>query len=99
MKRLIIYGLSACLCVMMHSCLFSEENIFEASSAQRAMASVKECNKVLQGAANGWLLEYYPGDGPAFGGYNLLAKFDGEKVEMAADVATEHSAKDRKSVV
>lgn len=90
MKRLIIYGLSACLCVMMHSCLFSEENIFEASSAQRAMASVKECNKVLQGAANGWLLEYYPGDGPAFGGYNLLAKFDGEKVEMAADVATEH---------
>ena len=47
---------------MMQSCLFNEDDIFDESSAQRAIASVNECQEILKGAANGWLLEYYTGE-------------------------------------
>lgn len=90
MKNIRIVGLLACLCLLMQSCLFSEDDVFDESSAQRAMASVKECHEVLQSAPNGWLLEYYPGYGPEYGGYNLIAKFDGKNVELASEMATDN---------
>lgn len=89
MKNIKIYGLLTCLCLLMQSCLFSEEDVFDDSSAQRAMASVEECHNVLLGAPNGWLMEYYPGDGPENGGYNLIAKFDGDYVELASEMSTD----------
>lgn len=92
MNNVKIFGLLACWCLIMQSCLFSEEDVFDDTSAQRAMASVSECNEVLQSASNGWLLEYYPGDGPEFGGYNLIAKFDGKNVELASEEATDNFA-------
>lgn len=88
MKNIKIYGLLACLCLLMQSCLFSEDDVFDDSSAQRAMASVEECHNMLLSAPNGWLMEYYPGDGPEFGGYNLIAKFDGDYVELASELST-----------
>lgn len=88
MKNSKVYLLLGILCLLMHSCLFNEDDVFDESSAQRAMASVKECQEVLQSASNGWLLEYYPGVGPEYGGYNLLARFDGEQVELASEMAT-----------
>lgn len=88
MKNSKIYFLLGTLCLLLQSCLFDEEDVFDDSSAQRAMASVRECQEVLESASNGWLLEYYPGEGPEFGGYNLLARFDGEQVELASEVAT-----------
>ncbi|WP_291589082.1 DUF4302 domain-containing protein [Bacteroides sp.] len=88
MKDIKLYGLLACLCLLMQSCLFSEDDMFDSSSAQRAMASVEECQAMLQSAPNGWLLEYYPGQKGESGGYSLIAKFDGEKVEMVSEMAT-----------
>lgn len=88
MKEIKIYGLLACLCLLMQSCLFSEEDVFDQSSAQRAMASVNECQEVLQSASNGWLLQYYPGQKGEAGGYTLIAKFDGKKVEMVSELPT-----------
>lgn len=88
MKNLRIYGLLACMCLLIQSCLFSESDVFDSSSAQRAIASVNECQKILQSAPNGWLLEYYPGQKAESGGYSLIAKFNGEKVEMVSEVAT-----------
>ena len=61
MRKIKIYGLLTCVCLMMQSCLFNEDDIFDESSAQRAIASVNECQEILKGAANGWLLEYYTG--------------------------------------
>lgn len=88
MKDIKLYGLLACLCLLMQSCLFSEEDVFDNSSAQRAIASVENCQEVLQSASNGWLLEYYPGANAEIGGFSLIAKFDGEKVEMVSEMPT-----------
>ena len=57
MKKSKIYSLLACVCLLMQSCLFSEEDVFDQSSAQRAMESVEECNNLLQSSSNGWLME------------------------------------------
>lgn len=89
MKKFKLYSFLACVCLIMQSCLFSEEDIFDQSSAQRAMESVEECDKLLQSSPNGWLMEYYPGYSPEdFGGFNLFAKFDGESVVLASEKAT-----------
>lgn len=74
---------------MMQSCLFNEDDIFDESSAQRAIASVDECQEILKSAENGWLLEYFTGENGEYGGFNVLARFDGENVTMAADFATD----------
>ncbi|MDR0892841.1 MAG: DUF4302 domain-containing protein [Mediterranea sp.] len=89
MNGMKIYGLLAGVCLLAQSCYFSEEDIFDQSSAQRAMASVEECQTALKSASNGWLMAYYPGsEGPVYGGYNLIAKFDGEKVQLSGEMAT-----------
>lgn len=88
MKSIKIYGLLGCLCLMMQSCLFSEEDVFEDSSAQRAMASVNECKQILEGAENGWALKYYTGTDAEYGGFNIYAKFEGDNVTLAAEVPT-----------
>lgn len=90
MRKIKIYGLLTCVCLMMQSCLFNEDDIFDESSAQRAIASVNECQEILKGAANGWLLEYYTGEDGEYGGFNVLARFDGNNVIMAADFATDN---------
>lgn len=88
MKNIKIYSLLGCLCLMMQSCLYSEDDIFDESSAQRAIASVNECKEVLKSAPNGWGLKYYTGEGAEYGGFNLFAKFDDETVTLASEVAT-----------
>lgn len=74
--------------LILQSCLFSEDDYFDASSAQRAMASVEECKTILESASNGWHIEYYTGENAEFGGYNLYAKFEGENVHMASEMPT-----------
>ena len=88
MKSIKIYGLLGCLCLMMQSCLFSEKDVFDESSAQRAIASVNEYKEVLESAENGWALKYYTGEGAEYGGYNIYAKFEGEYVTLASEIAT-----------
>ena len=88
MKSIKIYSLLICLCLMMQSCLFSEEDVFDDSSAQRAMASANEYKEVLESAENGWALKYYTGEDAEYGGFNIYAKFEGEYVIMAAEVQT-----------
>ena len=90
MKKIKIYGLLACLCLLMQSCLFSEKDVFDTSSAQRAIASVEECQSILEGAENGWALKYYTGSGAEYGGYNIFAKFEGKNVTMASEMPTDN---------
>ena len=41
----------------LQSCLFSEEDVFDESSANRATADVAKCQEILKEASNGWKLE------------------------------------------
>ena len=57
-KYLSIYTLLALACIVLQSCLFSEEEIFDESSANRATADVIKCQEILKDVPNGWKLEY-----------------------------------------
>lgn len=83
-----VYSLMACMCLLMQSCLFSEEEIFDKSSAQRENEEAARCLDILQSAPNGWMLEYYFGFEGTAGACNLFAKFEKDKVTLASDVET-----------
>ena len=84
-KYLSIYTLLALACIVLQSCLFSEEEIFDESSANRATADVIKCQEILKDVPNGWKLEYYIGSNYSAGAVTLLMKFDGKQVEMACE--------------
>lgn len=86
-KNLTIYLLLALACLGLQSCLFQEEDNFDDSSANRAMADVKRCGDLLQAVPNGWIMEYYIGKDYALGGITLLCKFDGQRVTMASQMS------------
>lgn len=56
--------------------LHEEENFFDDSSANRMSEALKSYKEILVAPENGWLMQYYPGDNQAFGGYNILVAFD-----------------------
>ena len=88
-KYLSIYTLLALACIVLQSCLFSEEEIFDESSANRATADVIKCQEILKDVPNGWKLEYYIGSNYSAGAITLLMKFDGKQVEMASETGAE----------
>ena len=47
-KYLSIYTLLALTCIVLQSCLFSEEEIFDESSANRATADVIRCSERME---------------------------------------------------
>lgn len=59
------------------SCSLQEDkDIFDDSSANRIEEALQADKAILVGAANGWLMEFYPSAELKFGGYNILAHFD-----------------------
>lgn len=69
------------------SCSPEEEDLFEESAAERIDAAIKEDLAVLQGAKNGWVMEYYPSETKMFGGYTILVNFnDDGTVDVACDL-------------
>ncbi len=73
-KYLSIYTLLALACIVLQSCLFSEEEIFDESSANRATADVIKCQEILKDVPNGWKLEYYIGSNYSAGAITLLIR-------------------------
>lgn len=88
MKKLLLYSLLVGASLSMNSCLFSEDDVFDQSSAERLNASVVEMKELLLSAENGWKLEYRYGSGGSEGAANLFMKFDANEVVMASDFAT-----------
>lgn len=88
MKKLLLYGLLIGTSLSMGSCLFSEDDLFEESSAERLNASVVEMKELLLSAENGWKLEYRYGSGGIEGAANIFMKFNANDVVMASDFAT-----------
>lgn len=60
MRKYGITGLLFLAALCLQSCLFSEEDLFEDTSANRTAASVAKYTELLTGAENGWKLDYYP---------------------------------------
>lgn len=88
MKKLILYSLLACMTFSMQSCLFSEDDLFEQSSADRENTSVVELKSLLTSSTNGWKLVYRYGSEGMGGAANLFMKFDANNVTIASDYAT-----------
>ena len=88
MKKLYKMLYMAAAVLLAAACTPEEEDIFSDSSANRADAAIVADMQVLTGAANGWLMEYYPEMSQTYGGYNILLSFseDGH-VTVAGDVA------------
>ena len=98
-KYLSIYTLLALACIVLQSCLFSEEEIFDESSANRATADVIKCQEILKDVPNGWKLEYYIGSNYSAGAVTLLMKFDGKlqtgnynNLPLSSKIGTKHNA-------
>lgn len=75
MKKL-IYLLFLIPFVTFQSCLQEEEDIFDDSSSTRLNALIEEYRGILTDVPNGWVIEYYPESHQAYGGINILVKFD-----------------------
>lgn len=87
MKR-ISYILSFFIIFTLAACTPEEKDLFDDSSANRIEASLTQVNKVLMGAKNGWLMQYYPNATQKYGGYNLFLSFSADgTVTAGSDVA------------
>jgi len=72
--------------------LHEEENFFDDSSANRMSEALKNYKEILVAPENGWLMQYYPGNNQAYGGYNMLVSFD---ENGSATVASEIAGADK----
>lgn len=87
MKK-IIYILPFVLSILaFQSCLFSEDENFDDSAANRMNKTLSEYRNILASAPNGWLMEYYAESEPkVIGSYNFICYFDQNgSVTLAAD--------------
>lgn len=76
--------------ILAQSCTNEEDDLFNAPSAERMNAALKEAKETLIAAPNGWLMEYYAEKEPQkMGGFTYFCKFDENlNVEIATEVST-----------
>ena len=90
MKKNKIYTVIGVLALLvLNACsLHEEDNLFDDSSANRVSNALKTYKEILTAPENGWIMRYYPGEGQALGGYNILVSFaeDG-KVKVAGELS------------
>ncbi len=83
MKKSIIFLLAfSLLCT---SCLFDEKDLFDKPASERIEDAKQNAKSVLEGAANGWHVRYFPSPTQEFGGYNLFFKFENGNVTIASE--------------
>ena len=58
------------------SCSPEEDDIFDKTAAERIAEVIEHDLSVLQGAKNGWVMEYYPSVTKMYGGYSILVSFE-----------------------
>lgn len=68
------------------SCTNEVDDIFDKDSALRMNEKLAETKTLLESAPNGWIMRYY--GNTAYGGWNLLCKFENGKVTAASDYLT-----------
>lgn len=69
------------------SCSPEVDDIFDETAAARIKKAIEEDLNILQGAKNGWLIEYYPSATRMYGGYTILVSFDeNENAKVSCDI-------------
>lgn len=82
MKKLLYLFAFATSVATLSSCVSEVDDVFDKSSTERITESKAELYKTLQAAPNGWVMYLY--GAPAYGGYNLLLKFNANQSVTAA---------------
>lgn len=81
MKKIITITKSVALiipCLLMSACLFEEADIFDKPAALRMDQEIRTEMALLTGAANGWLVDYYPESEYSMGGFAMHWKFNAD---------------------
>lgn len=79
--------------LLMTACVQDEERIFDEDPAVRMQNAITEYKALLSGAANGWIVNYYPETNHSIGGYVMSCKFSSDgKVDVTCELATNLSA-------
>lgn len=69
------------------SCSPEVDDIFNETAAARIKKAIEEDLNILQGAKNGWVIEYYPSATRMYGGYTILVSFDeNENAKVSCDI-------------
>lgn len=89
MKKIFLF-LLAVTAMMLQSCQIEDEKLFCETPAERVEAYLNEYRELLVTPEEGWLLEYFPEETQAYGGYAYVLKFTKEEVsawfQLADDV-------------
>lgn len=86
MKK-IYFILIAMLGLTAQSCLLEEKELFDSTPAERMEAYLDEYRTLLASAEEGWLLQYFPEETQAYGGYTYILKFSKDSVAAYFELA------------
>ncbi|MDO5419532.1 MAG: DUF4302 domain-containing protein [Bacteroides sp.] len=73
------------------ACVNEEDDLFEDSAAQRMNKAVDENTKLLEGSAEGWVMDFFPGDG-SMGGYTHTVVFKDGVAAMTSELSLANSS-------
>lgn len=69
------------------SCTPEVDDVFDETASARIKKAIEEDLNILQGAKNGWVIEYYPSATRMYGGYTILVSFDeNENAKVSCDI-------------
>lgn len=92
MKK-IFYCLFTMPLLLFSSCVGEVDDLFPESASHRMMTALANYEKVLVGAPNGWLADYYPEQNYAVGGYAMYFKFhENGKADISCEIKTKVDA-------
>ena len=86
MKK-IYFILIAMLGLTVQSCLLEEKELFDSTPAERMEAYLEEYRTLLASAEEGWLLQYFPEETQAYGGYTYILEFTRDSVAAYFELA------------
>lgn len=88
------YLLMACVACTITSCVQDEDDLFSESAAQRVNTAVEKYTKLLEGAENGWVMNFYPFHDGEMGGVVFTADFaDGTVSLLSQDAPDDDPSK------
>lgn len=85
MKRLFYILTGMVMAAQLLSCNYDVDDLFTDPASVRLDRSVAFYDSLLQSAAYGWIMNYYPGDG-SLGGCAFTARFKNGNVELASEL-------------
>ena len=86
MKK-IYFILIAMMGLTVQSCLLEEKELFDSTPAERMEAYLDEYRTLLASAEEGWLLQYFPEETQAYGGYTYILEFTRDSVAAYFELA------------